>query len=105
RARRGYELRENLPKLFLNHAGYEKIRHDFHRTATELFRENFTQPYYEWCEKNDLIMTGHFMAEDSMFSQSNWSGDVMAHYEFMHWPGSTSSAVRSGPGRGARSSR
>ncbi|OPZ93781.1 MAG: hypothetical protein BWY73_00130 [candidate division TA06 bacterium ADurb.Bin417] len=27
------------------------------------------------------------MAEDTLVSQTQWSGDVMAHYEFMDWPG------------------
>ncbi len=32
-------------------------------------------------------MTGHFMAEDGLRYQTLASGDVMSHYEFMHWPG------------------
>ncbi|HAH88327.1 MAG TPA: glycoside hydrolase, partial [Armatimonadetes bacterium] len=32
-------------------------------------------------------MTGHFMAEDSLCEQTKWSGDVMSHYQLMHWPG------------------
>lgn len=83
----GYDIREKLPLLFFDMDGYQRVRFDFYDAATELFKKNFTKQYYEWCEKNNLIMTGHFMAEDTLFSQTMWSGDVMSHYEFMHWPG------------------
>ena len=66
---------------------YRRVRLDFYDAATELFKQSFTKQYYDWCEDNSLIMTGHFMAEDSLRYQTQWSGDVMSHYEFMHWPG------------------
>ena len=85
--RRGYDLIEKLPELFFETGSFKKTRFDFFLTATELFIENFTKRYFERCEDNSLIFTGHFMAEDSLESQTQWIGAAMPHYEFQHWPG------------------
>lgn len=82
-----YKIEDNLVKLFLNVDDYKKVRYDFYSCAVKLFLESFTKQYYDWCEKNNLIMTGHFMAEDSLVSQTQWVGSAMPHYQFMHWPG------------------
>ena len=63
------------------------MRFDFYDAATRLFRDSFTRQYYEWCDDNGLIMTGHFMAEDNLASQTRWIGAAMPHYRYMHWPG------------------
>ncbi|MFA7373189.1 MAG: glycoside hydrolase [bacterium] len=84
---KGYDIRRHLPSLFFETSNYRKIRFDFYDAATELFKESFTRQYYEWCRKNNLIMTGHFMCEDTLWAQTLWSGDVMSHYEYMTWPG------------------
>lgn len=87
RAMKGYDIVDGLPQLFLDIDDYRKVRFDFYDVAAELFKRSFTKQYYDWCTENNLIMTGHFMAEDGLVYQTKWSGDVMNHYEFMHWPG------------------
>ncbi|MCE5323502.1 glycoside hydrolase [bacterium] len=84
---KGYDLTQKLPQLFVDIDDYKKVRFDFYDAATELFKRSFTKQYYDWCGENNLLMTGHFMAEDGLVYQTQWSGDVMSHYEFMHWPG------------------
>ena len=84
---KGYDINEHLAKLFFDVEGYRKVRFDFYDAANDLLKESFTEPYYEWCTNNNLIMTGHFIMEESMLCQTQWCGDVMSHYEFMHWPG------------------
>lgn len=84
---KGYNILDKLPQLFFDTGDYRKIRFDFYDAAAELFKRSFTKQYYDWCQRNGLIMTGHFMAEDSLRYQTQWSGDVMSHYEFMNWPG------------------
>ncbi|MER3500615.1 MAG: hypothetical protein C4295_03900 [Candidatus Fervidibacterota bacterium] len=89
--RRGYDLLSHLPSLFyevnLHGRHWQKVRHDYLRTMTELFVENFTKRLYEWCETYGLCLTGHFMAEDSLWSQIAFIGAAMPHYEFMQLPG------------------
>lgn len=84
---KGYNISDKLPQLFFDVDDYRKVRFDFYDAASALFKQSFTKQYYDWCEANNLKMTGHFMSEDSLCYQTQWSGDVMAHYEFMHWPG------------------
>ena len=85
--RKGYKLEENLEQLFYDAGDYRKVRFDFFDCATRLFMESFTKHYFDWCKANNLKMTGHFMAEDSLTYQMQWVGAAMPHYQFMHWPG------------------
>ena len=84
---KGYDITEHVTELFFDIDGYRKVRFDFYDAAADLFKESFTKQYYDWCTVNNLIMTGHFVSEDSLLLQTQSSGDVMSHYEFMHWPG------------------
>ncbi len=84
---KGYNILDHLPEIFFDINDYRKIRFDYYDAATELFKQSFTKQYYDWCNDNDMLMTGHFMAEDGLRYQTQWSGDVMTHYEYMHWPG------------------
>ena len=89
--RRGYDLLEHLPSLFyevsIGGRDWKKVRHDYFRTVTEMFVESFTKRIYEWCEVHGLALTGHFLAEDNLFSQTSVIGAAMPHYEFMQIPG------------------
>ncbi|MFP4052478.1 MAG: glycosyl hydrolase [Phycisphaerae bacterium] len=87
--RRGYDLREHLPELFYRSGGdaFSTVRRDFHCTCTELFAENFSGQIGRWCEKHNLALTGHMLAEGSLASQTKLVGACMPHYEHMQWPG------------------
>ena len=86
-ARYGYSIREHLPELFFDIGDYQKTRYQFLDSASSLFLESFTKQYARWCEKNDLKLVGHLMAEDSLSYQTGWVGSVMPHYEYMSYPG------------------
>lgn len=87
RSLKGYDILNHLEQLFFENGDYRKVRFDFYDAATRLFRDSFTRQYYQWCDDNGLIMTGHFMAEDNLASQTRWIGAAMPHYKYMHWPG------------------
>ena len=84
---KGYDILSKVDELFFDRGDYRKTRFDFYDAATRLFRDSFTKQYYKWCDDNNLIMTGHFMAEDDLHSQTTWIGAAMPHYKYMHWPG------------------
>ncbi len=84
---KGYDILDKVEELFFDIGDYHATRFDFYHTATELFQRSYTKQCYDWCEENNLILTGHYLFEDSTRLQAQWCGDVMAHYEFMHWPG------------------
>ncbi len=89
RKRRGYDLRDHLPELVYPDADgdFAKVRHDFYRTATELFVEAFSRQIGRWCDKHDLPLTGHMLAEERLESQIRVVGACMPHYEHFGWPG------------------
>ncbi|RLF14197.1 MAG: hypothetical protein DRJ66_06490 [Thermoprotei archaeon] len=83
----GYDLLDRLPELFFDIGNYMKTRYDYWKTVTLMFVEAFSKQIYEWCEKYNLKLTGHYLAEDTLISQLTCAGAVMPHYEYMHIPG------------------
>ncbi len=82
-----YSIKKHLPELFFNINKYKEIRYDYWKTVTELFVNSFTKQIYEWCGKVNLKTTGHLNKEDTLKGQITAVGDVMRHYEYMHYPG------------------
>ncbi|HUT60473.1 MAG TPA: glycosyl hydrolase [Phycisphaerae bacterium] len=87
--RRGYDLRDHLPELFYDLADgeFSKVKYDYHRTVTELFTESFSRQVGQWCQKHNIALTGHYLAEQTLHSQISVAGAAMPHYEHMQWPG------------------
>jgi len=85
--RKGYDVRDHLPSLFLDVGDYMKVRYDYWEAVTDLFLEAYTKKLFDWCEKHGLRYTGHYLAEDTLTSQIRCAGAAMPHYEFMHVPG------------------
>jgi len=83
----GYNILDKLPELLFDIGSYMKTRYDFWKTVSMLFLEAFSKQIYEWCDKNGLRFTGHYLAEDSLLSQLICGGAVMPHYEYQHVPG------------------
>jgi hypothetical protein len=99
-ARNGYDLLSHLPALFFDVGDFHAVRYDYWHTVTERFLESYTQQVYEWCEAHDLAYTGHYNAEDSLLSQTQWTGAAMPHYAYMHIPGidKLGRRINAGPG-------
>ena len=85
----GYDLRENLPELFLRRKADDvsKVKRDYLELCQELFLENFAVPYMEWCQKNHMLFTGHVLHENSLSNQTIMQGSLMRFYEYMDYPG------------------
>lgn len=85
--RYGYNLLAVLPALFLPCADYIRVRYDFWQLVSNLFVTAFMKQINEWCEKHNLVLTGHAMMEESLFTQMTSTGGVMPFYEHMGMPG------------------
>jgi len=87
--RRGYDLIKHLPELvaYGQDDEFSRVRHDFYRTAAELFVEAFTAQIAAWCGRNNIAMTGHMLWEGRLDEQIAAVGSCMPHYEHMQWPG------------------
>lgn len=85
--KRGYEIEKILPYLFMEHDESKAAKHDYFRTLGEMFAMNFSKQLYDWCEQNNLLFTGHWLAENTMGSYILLSGGIMLNYLYQHIPG------------------
>lgn len=85
-ARRGYDL---MPLLFaLAYEGGDrerKIRQDFYKTVAELYEEAFFKQIGDWCEKNNLKLTGH--TEEDLWLHPSRQGNYFDTVRHLQIPG------------------
>jgi len=88
-ARKGYDVMARLPELFYARKGVElsEVARDYFDVTNDLFIERFAMPINEWCEKHNIILTGHVLHEDSLTNQAVPNGSLMRYYEHMGYPG------------------
>ncbi|MFB3920739.1 MAG: glycosyl hydrolase [Terriglobia bacterium] len=83
--RNGYDLRDALPSLFWDVGDWRRVRFDYWQTLHDLWKENYFRPLFEWCDRNGLQFTGHFMEHEWPYP---WiSPDDASMYAFEHMPG------------------
>lgn len=89
RKRYGYDLLEHLPELFFiaDAEEFSKVRRDYRDCLSYLFSHNFGKLIYDWCDKNNIMYTGHVLSEGTLRSQTMTCGSTMRFYEYMHTPG------------------
>lgn len=85
--RRGYDILDIIPYIFFNGELSSKARHDYWWTVTELFSESYTKQLFEWCDKNGLAFTGHFLWENNLGVATRVCGAIMPNYRYQHIPG------------------
>ena len=87
--RTGRDLLEALPELFylVGNRGVSATRWHYYECCTALFVEAFSKQIGEWCGENNLLSTGHMLAEDDLIQQTETIGCAMRHYEYMQAPG------------------
>lgn len=85
----GYDLVERLPELFLWKDGEKvsQVKWHYVELLERLFLKNFAKPTHDWCRKNNLLLTGHILHEDTLATQTIPCGSVMRYYEYMDYPG------------------
>ncbi len=89
KARYGYDLFSRIPELFYQKDGaaVSPVKLNYFDLACNLFVERFMKRINDWCEKNNMIFTGHVLHEDSLTNQTVPNGSLMRNYEFMGYPG------------------
>lgn len=83
----GYDLIEQLPKLYYKLEGYEAFRSDYFNMVSDRFRESFMKQMYDWCTEHNCMLTGHMMEETGLLAQMHSTAGVMSCYEYFHEPG------------------
>lgn len=85
--KRGYDILEELPYLFFDGEKSYKVRYDYWRTISELFVKSYTRQIGEWCERHNLLFTGHYLYENEFPRAIIASGSIMPHYIYQGIPG------------------
>lgn len=62
-------------------------RYNYHAMTTECFSRAFMDRICIWCQKNNILMTGHILGEENLRSQTTTVGDAMRTYKNMDIPG------------------
>jgi len=83
----GYSPLEKLGALFLTAGGEKRFRWQYYQTASRLICEGFVGQMQHWCHDHGIQLTGHMMAEDSLWAQLRCTGGVMPAYEYFDIPG------------------
>ena len=85
----GYDILDVLPELFFQPAGgvLPQTRVTFWDHVSELFASSFADTIGAWCEKNNLLFTGHLMWEPTLHTQVIGVGEAMRSYRSFGLPG------------------
>lgn len=81
------DLLDNIEDLFFETNTTSATRVRFWSLVRDLFAENFMKQIYDWCNENNVLLTGHMVLEETLHSQLTSNGSCMPNYEYMHIPG------------------
>ena len=84
----GFELTDIAPEFVWTRADGDMTNRLIYRNAAaECFARTFMDRIAEWCRKNNILMTGHILAESPLGGQTTTVGDAMRQYRSMDIPG------------------
>jgi len=81
------DILDGLGLLFVEKDGYRQFRYRYWSAMQELMLNNFGKKIYDWCEENGIMLTGHYIEENSMGGQMLCCAGIMPFYEYEHIPG------------------
>jgi hypothetical protein len=83
-ARNGYNLRPRLPDLFFDISpDSARVRYDFYNTLTDFYSQAYYQQIHEWCQKHNVLFTGHLLYEEWLRRLIRVEGNLFKHYPHM----------------------
>lgn len=85
----GVSMFEILPEILWQLPNWEVSvhRYHYHDHLAERFATAFSDTIGNWCEEHNLALTGHFMSERTLFSQTLALADAMRLYRSFQIPG------------------
>ena len=85
----GISLLSIVPEILWELPGNQKSvhRYHYHDHLAERFAQSFPDTIAEWCGKRNLAMTGHYMSERTLYSQTLALSEAMRLYRNMQLPG------------------
>lgn len=85
----GVSLLDILPEILWELPGgaVSVHRYHYHDHVAERFARAFPDNLASWCEEHRIALTGHFMSERTLYSQTLALGEAMRCYRAMQLPG------------------
>jgi hypothetical protein len=83
--RNSYDLAGNLASLYWDVGDFRKVRFDYWQTLHDLWKENYFRPLFQWCDRNGIGFTGHWM--EHTWPEPWISPDDASLYAYEHAPG------------------
>ncbi len=74
---KGYEIRKEIYQLIIPGEKAGRIRVDYLDMVGREFQENYFGEIHRWCEKHDLKLFAHLLAEETMVGHARYSGDYL----------------------------
>ena len=89
KAKYGVSLLSIVPEILweLPDKKISQHRYNYHNHLSERFTESFPDQISDWCEEHNLMMTGHYMSERTLYSQTLALSEAMILYRSMQMPG------------------
>lgn len=82
----GEDIYDKLGLMFVEKKGYREFRYRYWKSMQAL-HVGFSKKIYEWCEKNGVELTGHYIEERDLRWQMLCCGGIMPSYMYEHIPG------------------
>lgn len=88
-AAHGYAILDKLPELLWELPGGDASVHRwrYHDHLAERFATAFCDTLGAWCETHGIALTGHFLSERTLYSQTLALGEAMRCYRSFQLPG------------------
>lgn len=85
----GDDLLDHLPELYLRPGGHavHPTKWRYAELCLRLFIDRFCRPMDDWCRAHGIVLTGHFLHEDSLTAQVAMNGSMMRCHATMELPG------------------
>ena len=82
-----YSLRDKIELLFEEKENWREVRFQYYTAKALQFEESYTKQISNFCEKNGMNYTGHYLGEDVLQKVRDRIGNSMLHYRNMQQPG------------------
>lgn len=83
----GYSLLGHFPEVVWEQEGPATVRYHFINHLTDRFSQAYAGQIGRWCENHNIAMTGHMKGEETLRSQTVFTGETMRSLQYFHIPG------------------
>ena len=84
----GYDWKSVLAAVFYDTGPQAAaMRLAYRQAVADSYMESFFVPYQEWCQRNNLKLTGHLLLEEGLYTNTIFQGDFIRDLSLFDVPG------------------